>query len=319
MEFANNKAEAMEARGFEDMAHSKNASGDGDLQAAMKIFVDAGLENLARDLNTRASKKTCCRHYVECDGCASEKKKTTVATLVYVGVILAITVFAHFVTGKSPNLKFCSSLTLLVPAIGAAAAAVRASKASVAYDPKATALFDPKAGGAAHIAVRASVAFEPKTSNDFDPKTSDVFEPKTNMLFEPKTSIAFEPKTSDTFEPKTSDAFEPKTNVLFEPKISVAFEPKTSDEFEPKTNLLFEPKTSDEFEPKTSDAFDPKATGAAHIVARGLETSSTSSAPDVICYVTGRSTYPTPSAAFPTETANGVIATGQGSATSLST
>lgn len=77
------------------------------------------------------------------------------------------------------------------------------------------------------------------------------------------------------------------------------------------------------YDPKASVAFDLKASDAAHIAhiahvaARGLEASSTTSVQDVICYVTGRSTYPTPSAASPTETANSVIATGQGSVTPI--
>ena len=216
---------------------------------------------------------------------ASEKKKTTVATLILAGVAIALIFLAHFMSGKLLNLRICSSLTLSVPTIGVAAAAVYAPKASVAYDPKAGALFDPKAAGAAHIAVRASVAFDPKTSDEFDPKTSDDFDPKTSDDFDPKTADDFEPKTSNGFGPKTSDGFDPKT--------------------------------SDGFDPKTSAVFDPKATDTAHIVARGLETSSTTSAPDVICYITGRATYPTPSAAFPTETLNGVISTSQGSVTPI--
>lgn len=121
MEFAKNKAEAMEACGFEDMADAKKAFDDDDLQAA--IFMDQGFTDIARDFEarsfeTRDFEKAHCHHCVECDSCASQKK-STVATLILCGVVIALTFFAHFTSRKSlNNLEFCSSLTLFSPGYG---------------------------------------------------------------------------------------------------------------------------------------------------------------------------------------------------------
>ena len=118
MEFAKNKAEAMEACGFEDMADAKKAFDDDDLQAA--IFMDQGSTDIARDFETcsfenRDFEKAHCYHCGECDNCVTQSKKSTVATLILCAVVIALTLCAHFMSRKSLNLKFCSSLTLFSP------------------------------------------------------------------------------------------------------------------------------------------------------------------------------------------------------------
>ena len=118
MEFAKNKAETMEACGFEDMADAKKAFDDDDLQSA--IFMDQGFTDIARDFEARSFethdvKKAHCHPCGECDNCVSQTKKSTVATLILCAVVIALTLFAHFMSRKSLNLKLCSSLTLFSP------------------------------------------------------------------------------------------------------------------------------------------------------------------------------------------------------------